>query len=130
MAVGAATGRDDSALGARPLQADFILPVDGSDLPRLRITPEVVESLGAESNLIFPVDAPPVDSDSVRSAEEGDEGKLFADEMRAVFTARVASRKPIPANQPLELALHHADLHYFDPETGAALLPAAAAQPA
>jgi multiple sugar transport system ATP-binding protein len=115
-------------LGIRP--TDFVLPVDGSDLPRLRVTPEVVESLGAESNLIFPVDAPRVDSESVRSAEEGDEGKLFADETRAVFTARVASRRPIPANQPLELALHHADLHFFDPETGAALAPAAAAQPA
>jgi len=115
-------------LGIRP--TDFVLPVDGGDLPRLRVTPEVVESLGAESNLIFPVDAPRVDSESVRSAEEGDEGKLFADETRAVFTARVASRTPIPANQPLELALHHADLHYFDPETGAALAPAAAAQPA
>ena len=30
----------------------------------------------------------------------------------------------------VECTLHHADLHYFDPETGAALAPAAAAQPA
>jgi multiple sugar transport system ATP-binding protein len=106
-------------LGIRP--TDFVLPSEGADLPRVTITPEVVESLGAESNLIFPVSAPRVDSESVRSAEEGDEGKLFADETRAVFTARLASRRPIPANQPLELAIHHADLHYFDPDTGTAL---------
>ncbi len=40
-------------LGIRP--TDFVLPGDGVDLPRVTITPEVVESLGAESNLIFPV---------------------------------------------------------------------------
>jgi multiple sugar transport system ATP-binding protein len=106
-------------LGIRP--TDFVLPTgDEAALPRISVTPEVVESLGAESNLIFPVDAIRVDSDSVRSAAEGDEGTLFADD-RAVFTARIATRTPASAGVPIELAVHHEDLHYFDPESGAAL---------
>jgi multiple sugar transport system ATP-binding protein len=106
-------------LGIRP--TDFVLPTgDEAALPRISVTPEVVESLGAESNLIFPVDAVRVDSDSVRSAAEGDEGTLFA-EGRAVFTARIATRTPAAAGVPIELAVHHGDLHYFDPESGAAL---------
>ena len=62
-------------LGMSP--TDFELPTPESTLPRIAITPEVVESLGAESNVIFPVDAPRIDSDAVRSASEGDEGTLL-----------------------------------------------------
>ena len=56
----------------------------------------------------------------MRSAAEGDEGTLFADD-RAVFTARIATRTPAAAGVPIELAVHHEGLHYFDPESGAAL---------
>jgi multiple sugar transport system ATP-binding protein len=93
-------------------------------MPRIRVTPEVIEGLGAETNIIFPLDAPRVDSDTVRSAAERDEddaGTLLADDDRAHFTARIATRKPVSANGPIELAVHHESLHYFDPQTGVAM---------
>ncbi len=106
-------------LGVRP--TDFELPTPESALPRIAITPEVVESLGAESNVIFPVDAPRIDSDAVRSASEGDEGTLFADDDRALFTARIATRTPVAASELRELAVHSGSFHYFDIESGIAL---------
>ena len=48
--------------------------------------------------MIFPADAPRIDSDAVRSASEGDEGTLFADDDRALFTARIATRTPVAAS--------------------------------
>jgi multiple sugar transport system ATP-binding protein len=114
--------RREVILGIRP--TDFELPerASGRDMPRIRITPEVIEGLGAETNVIFPLDAPRVDSDTVRSAAEGgDVGTLLADDDRALFTARIATRTPLAHAGPIELAVHNESLHYFDPATGAAL---------
>jgi multiple sugar transport system ATP-binding protein len=112
--------RREVILGLRP--TDFELPGAGDGLPRITVSPEVVEGLGAESHVIFSIDAPRIDSDSVRSAsEEGDSGVLLAGDDRAQFTARVASRRPIPADTPLELAVHAESMHCFDPDTGVAL---------
>ena len=70
-------------LGLRP--TDFELPgAAGDGLPRITVSPEVIEGLGAESHVIFSLDAPRVDSDSVRSAsEEADSGVLLAGNDRA-----------------------------------------------
>ncbi len=114
--------RREVILGIRP--TDFELPDRAGDptLPRIRVAPEVIEGLGAETNVIFPLAAPRVDSDTVRSAAEGgDVGTLLADDDRALFTARIATRTPITANGPIELVVHNRSLHFFDPETGAAL---------
>jgi multiple sugar transport system ATP-binding protein len=114
--------RRDVILGIRP--TDFELADRAADpaLPRIRVAPEVIEGLGAETNLIFPLAAPRVDSDTVRSAAEGgDVGTLLADDDRALFTARIATRTPIAQDGPIELVVHNASLHFFDPETGAAL---------
>jgi len=114
--------RRDVILGIRP--TDFELPDRAADpaLPRIRVAPEVIEGLGAETNVIFPLAAPRVDSDTVRSAAEGgDVGTLLADDDRALFTARIATRTPLAQNGPIELVVHNASMHFFDPETGAAL---------
>jgi multiple sugar transport system ATP-binding protein len=116
--------RREVILGIRP--TDFELPDRAADpgMPRIQVAPEVIEGLGAETNVIFPLDAPRVDSDTVRSAAERDEddaGTLLADDDRAHFTARIATRKPVSANGPIELTVHNESLHYFDPETGVAM---------
>ena len=86
------------------------------------LSPEVIEGLGAETHVIFPLDAPRIDSDTVRSAAEfGDTGTLLADDDRALFTARIATRRPLSGNGPIELAVHNGSMHYFDPISGAAL---------
>ena len=79
----------------------------------------------AECAIITPnriTPAPRIDSDTVRSAAEGgDVGTLLADDDRALFTARLATRSPISGDGPIELVVHNASLHFFDPQTGAAL---------
>jgi multiple sugar transport system ATP-binding protein len=85
-------------LGLRPSDFEHGQSAD-RDWPRIRVKPEVVEQLGSETHLIFSIDAPPVTADAVRAASEAqtdDEGKLFAGEERAMFTARIDGKRPVP----------------------------------
>jgi multiple sugar transport system ATP-binding protein len=84
-------------LGIRP--TDFEHPAAEPGLPRMRVHADVVEELGAETHVVFAIDAPRVSADAVRAAAEAltdDEGRLFADD-RAVLTAAVDSKRPIRA---------------------------------
>jgi multiple sugar transport system ATP-binding protein len=90
----------------------------------MTVTTEVVEDLGGVSNLLFPVDAKRVVTDATRAAVEAgsdDEGTLLADDQRARFCAAIQGRHAVAAGQDVELALNHRHLHFFDPESGAAL---------
>jgi multiple sugar transport system ATP-binding protein len=108
-------------VGIRPTDFDHAAAADGA-MPRVHVRPDVVEDLGAEHHVIFTLDAPRVAVDAVRAAiaDDGDEGKLFADD-RAVFTAVVDDRRGIASGAEVELALDHRRLHFFDPSTGRAL---------
>ena len=83
----------------------------------------VVEELGAEAHVIFPVDAAPVETEDLRAVhDEGEAGaKLLADDARALFTARVDARTSARAGATLRLAVNPAGFHFFDPETGVSL---------
>jgi multiple sugar transport system ATP-binding protein len=109
-------------LGIRP--TDFEHSAFGdSGHPRMSIRADVVEDLGAESHVIFTIDAPRVSADAVRAAAdlaEGDEGKLFADD-RAVFTACLDTRSIPGTGLDHELAVDHTRFHFFDPATGLTL---------
>jgi multiple sugar transport system ATP-binding protein len=110
-------------LGIRPTDFEHGATAE-ADLPRIRVRADVVEDLGAETHVIFGIDAPPVSAEAVRAATEAssdDEGKLFADDQRAIFTAVVDARRPVSPGQDVELAVDHARLHFFDPGTGLAL---------
>jgi multiple sugar transport system ATP-binding protein len=112
-------------LGIRP--TSFVVADARSDpsWPRIAAEVDVVEQLGAESNLLFTVDAPPVLTDAVRQAIGGesgsDEGRLLADDRRARFTARISGRPPGWAGERVELAIDPAQLHLFDAREGEAL---------
>jgi multiple sugar transport system ATP-binding protein len=110
-------------LGIRP--TDFERGAAASStLPRITVVPDVVEDLGAENHVIFTVDAPRVSAEAVRAATEAttdEDGKLFVDDLRAVFTACLDARQFITSGAPFELAVDCARLHFFDPETGLAL---------
>jgi len=115
-------------LGIRPTDFGDGAVMDPT-LPRLRVRAEVVEDLGAETHVIFAVDAPRVLSDAVRGAEavpEPGEG-LIADDTRALFTACIDGERPILPGTELELAVDPGRFHFFDPDTGAVLGRAAAA---
>jgi multiple sugar transport system ATP-binding protein len=92
-------------------------------LPRLRVRASVVEDLGAESHVIFAIDAPRVVAEAVRAAEDQDEPTeaLLADDKRALFTARVDGQEFVAQGSELELAVDPRRMHFFDPSTGAVL---------
>jgi multiple sugar transport system ATP-binding protein len=119
-----ALGHDGKViLGIRPNDFEHIAAGNG-DQPRMRVRPDVVEDLGAEVHVIFTINAPRVSADAVRAATEAtteDEGMLFADDQRAVFTARLDARRAVTPGTDLELAVDHSRFHFFDPATGLAL---------
>jgi multiple sugar transport system ATP-binding protein len=92
-------------------------------LPQIDVAVEVVEELGAETHVIFPVDAAPVD---VSGAREADEEEVLIGEARTHFTARVDPQTSARPGRPLRLAVDPSRFHYFDPETGARLAGTAA----
>jgi multiple sugar transport system ATP-binding protein len=91
-------------------------------LPRLDVRVEVVEELGADTHVLFTVDAPPVDRGEVQEAT-GDEHGLVEIE-GSLFTARVDPGTAARPGAALRLALNPARIHYFDPESGLRLEPA------
>ena len=99
--------------------------------PQLEVTATVVEELGSATHVLFTVDAPAVDVDSVRAAtDEGERATLLATDSRALFTAEVEEESNVRPGDRLALALDPSRLHFFDRTTGASLRPAAVASAA
>jgi multiple sugar transport system ATP-binding protein len=108
-------------LGIRP--QDFSLAeTSDTGLPTIDVEPAIVEELGSATHAIFHIDAPPVDTESVRAAtDEGDAAVLLASDRRALFTATLEEGTPVTVGQPLRLTVNPARFHYFDLETGVRL---------
>ncbi len=114
-------------LGVRP--DDLTIAEDGAPA-KISVPVEIVEELGAESNVIFSLDAPPVTADAVTAAQDAssdDEARLLMDDQRSMWTARLNGRRHTAAGTTVEMALDTSHLHFFDPETGATLTPRALA---
>jgi multiple sugar transport system ATP-binding protein len=127
--VAPVAGNGRVILGIRPTDFEHGDAAD-AHLPRVRVTPEVVEDLGSEQHVIFTIDAPPVAAESVLAAadvQDEDEGKLFADVERSSFTACLDARRRVVPGNELELAVDPARLHFFVPASGEALARAPAA---
>jgi multiple sugar transport system ATP-binding protein len=110
--------------GVRPTDLDPVEPNTDPGLPRLRGTLEVVERLGAESHVIFPVDAPRLSGVAAAAADEATEesdATVLATDQRARFVARVERRHGLAQGQEAQFAIHPDALHLFDAQTGAAL---------
>jgi multiple sugar transport system ATP-binding protein len=108
-------------LGIRPTDFEHGATAE-AELPRVTVTPDVVEDLGSESHVVFTIDAPRVTAEAVRAATENaqDEGKLFAGD-RAIFTAVLDARRPVVKGVATELAIDYRRLHFFDTATGLVL---------
>jgi multiple sugar transport system ATP-binding protein len=87
-------------------------------LPRLTVTIDVLEELGADTHAFFRVDArrPQVGLDV-----ENEDASLLPDET-TLFTARIDPRTSARQGSELELAVDPAQFHFFDVDDGAALL--------
>jgi multiple sugar transport system ATP-binding protein len=108
-------------LGIRPQSFEDAAFADPS-LPTIEVEATVVEELGSESHVIFPIDAPAVDVESVLAAsDEGERAMLIADDRRSLFTAEVSEASKVRPGQRIRLALDPSRFHYFDLESGAAL---------
>jgi len=110
--------------GVRPTDFSLAGPHADPSLPRMKVTLEVVERLGAESHVIFEVDAPrlagAVAVAADEAAEDGD-ATLLADDRRARFTAQVEGRRRLSPGETVELVVDARAVHLFDPEGGEAL---------
>jgi multiple sugar transport system ATP-binding protein len=120
--AGLAPEGDRIVLGIRPESFEDDTFADAS-LPRMDVTPTVIEELGSDAHVIFPVDAPRFDVDE-RLAQT--EEALLAPES-AMFNARVHADTAARPGRPLRLAVEPRGFQYFDPESGANVTPAAAA---
>jgi multiple sugar transport system ATP-binding protein len=130
--LGAVEGRD-VILGIRPADLEDAAVWYGSSLPTITVIADATEDLGSEVNVLFAVDAPPVETDETLAASEQEaEGAipLLAEERSAVFCARVDPRTSCGPATPIRLTVDPRRFHFFDPHTGLALstapVPAAA----
>ena len=114
----AAAGR--LVVGLRPEAFQDAAVADAS-WPQVDVTPAVLEVLGSDVHLIFPVDGAPVLVDDVLQASDDEDAALLGD--GALFNARVDERSTAAAGVPMRLAVDPARLHFFDAATGASLAP-------
>ncbi len=106
----------DFALRAADVAAD-----DGtSTAVRLPVEAEVVEHLGAEQLIVFPVDAPRYHAGPVAARTE-DEETLLAEPARSRFTARLDVRREVRHGERVELFYDPARLYLFDAGDGRSL---------
>jgi multiple sugar transport system ATP-binding protein len=105
-------------LGIRP--EDFDLTANG--LPSIAADISVVEELGSDTHVIFPVDAPRLSGPELGVARETDDDQLLAD-TRTQFNARIDAHVHVQPGERLQLSVDPSRFHFFDVDTGDALQP-------
>ncbi|MGW0805456.1 ABC transporter ATP-binding protein [Nonomuraea sp. NPDC002799] len=113
-------------LGIRPSDFEDALSAgaNANGWATLPVKAEVTEELGSEINVLFLIDAPPVEhKDTVAAADTGDDEEaalpLVGD--KSLWTARVNARSHARPGQNIDLVLDTHNLHFFDPESGLAI---------
>jgi multiple sugar transport system ATP-binding protein len=115
--------RKEVVLGIRPESfEDAVFAPSG--LPTIEISVAVLEELGADSHTFFRVDAPRITAEML---EAQDEATLLA-EPTALFSARVDPKTRARVGESLELALDPSAFHFFDRDSGKALVANSASQ--
>ena len=106
-------------LGIRPEAFEDAALADPG-LPTIDADVLVLEELGSDTHVIFPIDAPRVEAEDIKAAADEEEGLLLED--RSVWNARVGAKTSARAGSPLRLAVDTAGLYFFDPVSGASLI--------
>ncbi len=121
---------EEVIVGIRPSDFEDASLAEGTTA-RLPVTADTVEALGSEINVIFTIDAPPVEQTTTAAlapAGEEEDAAIPLVQGKSQWTARVNARSPVRTGQPIELAVDTRDLKFFDKSTGLAIgHPAAAA---
>jgi multiple sugar transport system ATP-binding protein len=100
-------------LGLRPTAFEDVEFSDAS-LPRIDATAAVLEELGSESLVVFPVKT------TDRSDVNGRTQLVANDDL--LFTARVNPRTRVTVGDHVQLTVDPAEFHFFDRETGLTLV--------
>jgi multiple sugar transport system ATP-binding protein len=122
-----ATGNGDVILGIRP-EAFEDIAFASEGLPTLDVEVAVLEELGSDAHIFFPVEAQQVLIEDAITDQPEDEATLLADEKeRSLFVARVDARTDARIGSTIRLAVEPSRLYFFSPETGENLTNGAAA---
>ncbi len=102
-------------------------------LPQMEVDVEVLEELGSDAHLFFPVEAEQVVIEDAISDEREDKPTMLAAERdRTLLVARVDARTSARVGDRVRLAVDPTRMYFFSPESGESLLngapPAAAAR--
>ena len=120
--IGAYLGRE-VILGIRP--SDFEdASLTGESWPVMAVEAHLTEALGSEINVIFAIDAPPVEHKEVADLApqgEEDESAVPLYEGKSLWTARVNARSNVRGGDRIELGVDTRNLHFFDPGSGLAI---------
>jgi multiple sugar transport system ATP-binding protein len=93
------------------------------DLPRIDVDVEVLEELGSDAHVFFPVDAEHVVIEDALADDPEDETSILAEEKdRTLMVARVDARTDARIGGSVRLAVDPSRLYFFSPETGESLL--------
>ncbi len=107
-------------LGIRP--TDLALSASGMEKSAaIEVRIDLVERLGAEILLEFPLDVPRVVTDGAAAAAEGDGEQLLMDDRSARFVTQLRGDVEVTIGRPTQVFLNVARIHLFDPATGEAL---------
>jgi multiple sugar transport system ATP-binding protein len=109
---------DRVILGIRPADFQDAALWPQPDQPTIEVTVGVVEDLGSEVNLLFTVDAPPVETSDTLAASEDEAPEVLLVDGGSQFCARVDPRTAARAGRTATLTLDPSRFHFFDPATG------------
>jgi len=118
------SGEGPVVLGMRPEAFEDAALADPS-LPRIDVHVDVLEQLGADTHAFFRIDARRPDVDLGTDADD----TSLLPEQSTLFTARVDPRSNARQGTTARLAVDPRGFHFFDVETGAALVGETATQP-
>jgi multiple sugar transport system ATP-binding protein len=106
-------------LGIRPESFEDAAFV-ADDLPTIEADVVVLEELGSDAHVFFPVRATSVLSQALEA--EGEDSTQLVVEPNALLNARVDPRTSARVGRGLRLAVDPGRFHFFDAQTGASLL--------
>ena len=110
-------------LGIRPEAfEDSVYANDKEFTEQININVSLLEQLGSDTYIHFYKDIPPVQTKAIEEilADEGEDISALGTETK--FIARINPNATIEEGQNINLAIDPSKLHYFDPETGLAIV--------
>ncbi|MFD9698114.1 ABC transporter ATP-binding protein [Lentzea sp. NPDC059081] len=110
-------------VGIRPEDMEDATLVDASEGCILHVVADLVEAMGSDVLVHFPVNAAPVVTDDTRAlaADMGADDVLPVANGRSVLVGRFSPRTKVYEGQPVAVWVDTSRLHFFDPATGSSI---------